>query len=172
MRDDADYPGPGPATGFPDHPAPPAGFKQLLGLTELYAADGQADLLLPFKAELANHVGGPHAAVIFALGETAAGSVVKTAFADLLADGVMLIKSGRIRYYAVAAGGLLARARLPSRVDPAAVRAAYDRRGMTVFEVDVAFLTESDSIVTGEMTAEMAIKRSAGERSAGDKERM
>jgi acyl-coenzyme A thioesterase PaaI-like protein len=167
MPDNADHSGPGQAAGFTDHPAPAAGFKQLLGLTEMYAADGQADLLLPFKAELANHVGGPHAAVIFALGETAAGSVVKTLFADLLADGVMLIKSGRIRYYAVAAGGLLARAHLPTRVDPAAVRAAYDRRGVTVFEVDVAFRTESDAIVTGEMTAEMAIKRFAG-----DKERM
>ena len=72
-----------------------------------FATSGRdgTELRLDAGPELHNHLGGPHAAVIFGLGETAAFGLLLEVFGDLVEAGVVpLIKSGQIDYTQVATG--------------------------------------------------------------------
>ncbi|WP_308282851.1 DUF4442 domain-containing protein [Pseudonocardia nigra] len=63
---------------------------------------------LPDAAELRNHVGGPHAAMIFGLGETASGAVTLAAFAPAMERATPLPVRSDIEYLRVARGPLTA----------------------------------------------------------------
>lgn len=136
-----------------------AGFVGTLGPRVLSSGRQGALLRLDAGPELHNHLQGPHAAVIFGLGETAAFAVLLEVFGDLLASGatVPLIKTGQIAYQAVATGPLLAASRLVD--DEAAARAALEQRGSCSFDVEVLFRRETDEVQTAVMTARMALKR-------------
>ncbi len=108
--------------------------------------------------ELHNHLAGPHAAVIFGLGETAAFAVLLEVFGDLIEAGaVPLIKAGRITYIAVATGPLLATAQLIG--DEQSARDRLESRGSCLFDIEVVFSREADDVRTATMTATMALKR-------------
>ncbi len=84
-------------------------------------------LRLDAGPQLHNQLGGPHAAAIFGLGETAAFVVLLRVFGDLVEQGaVPLVKSSQIGCSAVATGPLLAHAEL--RGEEASARGAR-RRG-------------------------------------------
>lgn len=135
------------------------GFVGTLGPRVLASGRDGALLRLDAGPELHNHLQGPHAAVIFGLGETAAFAVLLEVFGDLVESGsaVPLIKDGTIAYSAVATGPLLAQSRLVD--DEAAARAALEQRGSCSFDVEVLFRRESDDVQTAAMTARMALKR-------------
>ncbi|MCA1713234.1 MAG: DUF4442 domain-containing protein [Actinobacteria bacterium] len=135
------------------------GFVGTLGPRVLSSSRDGALLRLDAGPELHNHLGGPHAAAIFGLGETAAFAVLLEVFGDLVATGsaVPLIKTGQIAYSAVATGPLLAQSRLVD--DEASARAALEQRGSCSFDVEVLFRRESDDVQTAAMTARMALKR-------------
>ncbi len=108
--------------------------------------------------ELHNHLQGPHAAVIFGLGETAAFALLLEVFGDLVEGGaVPLIKTGTISYVAVATGPLLASALLLSEEQAARDRLAS--RGSCSFDIEITFTREADDVRTATMTATMALKR-------------
>lgn len=65
---------------------------------------------LPDAAEYHNHVGGPHAAVMFGAAETASGALMLTAFADLLSKATPLVARSEISYRKLALGRLRAEA--------------------------------------------------------------
>lgn len=135
------------------------GFVGTLGPRVLSTGRDGTLLRLDAGPALHNHLGGPHAAAIFGLGETAAFALLLEVFGDLVEGGaVPLIKSGTIAYTAVATGPLLAAARLAD--DEAGARAALDRRGSCSFDVEVAFRREADDAPTATMTARMALRRS------------
>ena len=107
---------------------------------------------------LHNHLGGPHAAVIFGLGETSAFAVLLEVFGDLVEAGaVPLVKAVQISYTGIATGPLLAAATLAG--DEAGARASYDTRGSASFPVEVVFRRESDDGETARATYTMALKR-------------
>jgi acyl-coenzyme A thioesterase PaaI-like protein len=135
------------------------GFVGTLGPRVLQSGRDGALLRLDAGPELHNHLGGPHAAAIFGLGETAAFAVLLEVFGDLVESGsaVPLIKNGQIAYSAVATGPLLAQSRLVD--DEAGARAALEARGSCSFDVEVLFRRESDDVHTAVMTARMALKR-------------
>ena len=139
------------------HNAP--GFVRTLGATVVSSSRDGALLRLDAGPELHNHLGGPHAAVIFGLGETTAFAVLLEVFGDLVesATAIPLIKDASIAYSAVATGPLLAAGRLVD--DQAAARASFEDRGIATFVIEVAFRREADDVQTAVMTARMALKR-------------
>lgn len=138
------------------------GFVRTLGPRVLRSGPEEALLRLDAGEELHNHIGGPHAAAIFGLGETTAFVVLLEVFGDLVEAGaVPLVKAAEISYSAVATGPLLATGRLTG--DAVDVRASLGERGVAVFEVEVRFTREHDGTPTALMTAQMALKRFATE---------
>jgi acyl-coenzyme A thioesterase PaaI-like protein len=63
---------------------------------------------LPDAPELHNHVGGPHAAMIFGLGETASGAVGLAAFGAVMDRATPLVVRSEIGYVRLAKGPLTA----------------------------------------------------------------
>lgn len=136
------------------HQAP--GFVGLLGPTVLSTAP--ALLRLDAGPQLHNHVGGPHAAAIFGLGETAAFVVLLSVFGDLVETGaVPLVKQADITYAAIATGPLLAAATLLG--DETGARESLTARGRASFPVEVRFRRERDEVETAVATYVMALLR-------------
>jgi acyl-coenzyme A thioesterase PaaI-like protein len=134
------------------------GFVHTLGPRVVRSSPDEALLRLDAGPDLHNHVGGPHAAAIFGLGETAAFAVLLEVFGDLVEAGaVPLVKSADIVYSAVATGPLLATAALTG--DAQSTRGSLNERGVAVFPVRIAFTRERDGVETAVMTAQMALKR-------------
>jgi acyl-coenzyme A thioesterase PaaI-like protein len=134
------------------------GFVRTLGARVLSSDRHEAVVRLDAGEELHNHLGGPHAAAIFGLGETTAFALLLEVFGDLVEAGVVpLIKRGTIDYKAVVTGPLIATARLAD--DEAAARASVAERGRASFDVDVVFRRESDNEQTATMVARMALLR-------------
>ncbi|HWH29419.1 MAG TPA: DUF4442 domain-containing protein [Mycobacteriales bacterium] len=134
------------------------GFVRTLGPRIVRSSREEVVLRLDAGPELHNHVGGPHAAAIFGLGETCGLVVLLEVFGDLVEQGaVPLVKSAEISYAAVARGPLLATAHLAG--DPVTARASLGERGVAVFPVEIAFRREADGVQTAAMTAQMALKR-------------
>jgi len=132
------------------------GFVGTLGLRVLTTAP--ALLRLDAGPELHNHVGGPHAAAIFGLGETAAFVELLSIFGDLVEAGaVPLVKDAQIGYSAIATGPVLAAAVLTG--DEAGVRGSVQERGRATFPVEVRFRRETDDVETAVATYRMALLR-------------
>jgi acyl-coenzyme A thioesterase PaaI-like protein len=134
------------------------GFVRTLGARVLSSSRDETVLRLDAGPELHNHVGGPHAAAIFGLGETSAFALLLEVFGDLVEAGtaVPLVKNGTIAYSAIATGPLLARARLVD--DEAGARRSLEERGVATFDIEVVFTRETDDVQTAVMTARMALK--------------
>lgn len=104
---------------------------------------------LPDAAERHNHVGGPHAAMIFGLGETASGAVGLAAFGAVLERATPLVVRSEIGYVRLAKGPLTAVAVLDR---PAAdVLAELDAGTRPEFTVSVT-ITDADDRETSRMT--------------------
>lgn len=130
------------------------GFVQVLGPRVL--STEPALLRLDAGPELHNHVGGPHAAAIFGLGETAAFVELLQVFGDLVEGGaVPLVKKADISYSAIVTGPLLAAATLVG--DEAGARESVAVRGRATFPVEVRFRRESDDVETAVATYVMAL---------------
>ena len=132
------------------------GFVGTLGPKVVSSGRDGALLRLDAGPQLHNHVGGPHAAAIFGLGETAAFCVLLEVFGDLVEAGaVPLVKGAEIGYVAVATGALLAQARLTG--DESGARASLAERGRATFDVEVLFRREDDDQQTARCTYRMAL---------------
>ena len=131
-------------------------FARTLGSVLVSVGDGEAVLRLDAPACLHNHVGGPHAATLFGLGETAAFAALLGVFPDLVGAGaVPLIKGAQVSYLSIATGVVTATARFGGQED--GVRESYARRGVAVFPVAVAMTAAGAEVCS--MTAQMALKR-------------
>src|SRR5258705_5801144 len=107
--------------------------------------DVRAVATLPDEERLHNHVAGPHAGALFALGETASGAVVMAAFGPHLALGTPLAVRADIAYKKLAVGPVQAVARLGRQVrDVLAELAAGERPEFPV----VLEVTRADGAVT------------------------
>lgn len=134
------------------------GFATTLGLTIEESSRERAVGRLDAGAHLFNHVGGPHAAAIYGLGELTSFALLLEVFGDLVRAGaVPLVKEGTIRYSAIATGPLLATATLTD--DETAARASLEERRRATFAVEVLFARESDEVQTAAATYRMALLR-------------
>jgi acyl-coenzyme A thioesterase PaaI-like protein len=127
-------------------------FARTLGISIVeIVTDGdiRAVAELADRPDLHNHVGGPHAGVLYSLGETASGAVTMAAFGDQLGRAVPLAVRATIEYRRLAMGGLRATARLGRPV--ADVLAELDGGVRPEFDVVVELAT-TDGTVVAELT--------------------
>ena len=128
-------------------------FARTLGIDFVAAAVGpdgvRVTVRLPDSPALHNHVGGPHAGVLFSVGETASGAVVLVAFGEVLDRAVPLAVRGEIRYRKLALGDVSATARLGRPAGEVLAELAAGLR--PEFPVDVE-LSTADGTVTAELT--------------------
>jgi acyl-coenzyme A thioesterase PaaI-like protein len=103
---------------------------------------------LPDVETQRNHVGGPHAAVIFGLGETASGAIALAGFAATMDRATPLVARAEIDYRKLATGALTAEAVL-SR-PPAEVLAELDGGNRPEFAVRVT-IRNAEGATTAEM---------------------
>jgi acyl-coenzyme A thioesterase PaaI-like protein len=102
-----------------------------------------------------NHVGGPHAAVMFGLAETASGAVGLASFSEQMGRATPLVVSSEIRYKKLARGNLTAEAVLTR---PAAdVIAELDAGQRPEFAVDCT-IRNAEGVTTAEMTVLWTLK--------------
>jgi acyl-coenzyme A thioesterase PaaI-like protein len=115
----------------------------------------RAVVRLPDEPDLRNHVGGPHAAMIFGVGETASGAVALAAFAHVMERATPLPVRSEIAYRAVARGPLTAEAVLQR---PAAdVLAELDTGRRPEFDVAVS-VTDAEGRETTRMTVTWTLR--------------
>jgi hypothetical protein len=110
---------------------------------------------LPDDETLRNHVGGPHAAMMFGLGETASGAVVMAAFAPYLGKATPLVARADIAYKKLALGPLRAEAVLGRPADE--VIAELESGTRPEFPVTIT-ITNAEGVTTGEMTVVWTLK--------------
>jgi acyl-coenzyme A thioesterase PaaI-like protein len=109
----------------------------------------RATVSLPDDPALHNHVGGPHAAMIFGLGETASGAVGLAAFGATMERATPLVVRSEIGYLRLAKGPLTAVAVLERPAEE--VLAELDAGTRPEFTVSVS-ITDADGRETTRMT--------------------
>ncbi|MCS7484258.1 DUF4442 domain-containing protein [Umezawaea endophytica] len=102
-----------------------------------------------------NHVGGPHAAVVFGAGETASGAVVLAAFSKHMDKATPLVARAEISYKRVATGVLRAEAVLGRPAADVIAELASGTR--PEFPVHVT-VTRSDGATTAEMVVTWTLR--------------
>lgn len=130
-------------------------FVRTLGLEFDEVALDRAVLRMPDRDDLHNHVGGPHAGAMFALGESASGAIVIANFMAVLDRATPLAKHAEIDYLKVAMGDVTADARMTrTRAD---VIADLDAGKTAKFDVAVA-LRDASGEHTSQMTVQWALR--------------
>lgn len=134
------------------------GFVRTLGPTVVSATAERAVLRLDAGPALHNHLGGPHAAALFGLGELAAFALLLKRFGDLAqAGGVPFIKSSSIEFGALVTGPVLATATLVDCEE--SVRERFAERGSASFDCEVVFTLEGGGQQTTVMRPRMTLKQ-------------
>jgi uncharacterized protein (TIGR00369 family) len=110
---------------------------------------GFAVARMPDRADLHNHVGGPHAGALFTLAESASGAAMLSAFGDQLSRATPLAVNAAIRYVRLAMGEVVAEARLQASREEVVAR--LDAGERPEFEVAVEIRT-ADGTPVSEMT--------------------
>ncbi len=113
-------------------------------------APDRAIVILRDQPAYRNHVGGPHAAAMFAAAESATGAAAIAAFGDLMDRAVLLPTTVTMDYLAIARGDLTATARIDADVD--AARAQFEAGERPEFDI-VCDITDADGQATGILRA-------------------
>lgn len=133
-----------------------------LGLEYVEVSPERTVVRLPDQPEFRNHVGGPHAAAMFAVAESATGAAAISAFADLLDRAVLLPTTATMDYLSIAKGPVTATAWIDG--DVAAARELFAAGQRPEFDI-IAEVATDDGTVTGRVRARWTLKRL---RAAGD----
>lgn len=110
---------------------------------------------LPDEPGQRNHVGGPHAAMMFGAAETASGAVGLAAFVGQMDRATPLVVDSEIHYRKLALGPLTAEAELGR--DAAEVVAELDAGERPEFPVHCT-IRDGDGNTTGEMTVRWTLR--------------
>jgi uncharacterized protein (TIGR00369 family) len=130
-------------------------FARTLGVVFESVGDGRAVCRVPDRTDLRNHVGGPHAGVLFTLAESASGAAVLSLFGDQLGRAVPLPTTATIEFRKVALGEVRAEARLLASREEVVGR--LDAGERPVFDVAVD-ITNGDGVVVAGLTVTWTLK--------------
>lgn len=120
-------------------------FAGHVGVEITSISEGEAEVLLPERPELTNHVGSQHAGALFTAAEAASGAAFVGAFVERMGDVTPLARSAEIAYEKIANGPIQATAKLG--VDPAEALATLDSDGKVEFPCQVVLTDESGTQV-------------------------
>lgn len=136
-----------------------------LGLEVTGIREGEAEVLLPARPELTNHVGSQHAGALFSAAETASGAAFVGAFAERMADVTPLARSAEISYDRIAEGPITARARLG--MPRSIALETLDADGRVEFPCEVELLdAEGTRVATATVRWHVRLKAARPEASA------
>jgi uncharacterized protein (TIGR00369 family) len=110
-------------------------FAGHLGLKISRIAPGEAEVTLPERPELNNHVGSQHAGALFTAAETASGAAFVGAFAERMGEVTPLARAADVSYEKIARGPIEARAKLGVPAEEAL--ATLDSEGKVQFPCEV-----------------------------------
>jgi acyl-coenzyme A thioesterase PaaI-like protein len=127
-----------------------------LGLEYGDVTADKAVVIFRDQPEYRNHVGGPHAAAMFAAAESATGAAAIAAFGDLLDRAVLLPMTANMEFLSIALGDITATARITD--DVAEARQIFESGVRPEFEI-VADLTNSAGYVTGRLVTRWTLKK-------------
>lgn len=130
-------------------------FARTLGIAFTSVTPTSAVAVLADDSRLHNHVGGPHAGVLFSLAETASGAIVLEAFGSVVDRALPLAVRATISYQKLAMGTVTARARLARPADE--VLAELDAGNRPEFDVVIG-LENAEGIQTAEMTVTWTLR--------------
>ncbi|MFI6395620.1 DUF4442 domain-containing protein [Nonomuraea sp. NPDC050547] len=130
-------------------------FANTLGVVFDKVSDGYALCRLPDRADLHNHVAGPHAGALFTLAESASGAAMLSALGDQLSRAVPLATGATIRYRKLAMGEVTAEAHL--QVERSEVVGRLDAGERPEFEVAVE-LKNAEGVLVSEMTVSWTLR--------------
>ncbi|WP_157250639.1 DUF4442 domain-containing protein [Nonomuraea typhae] len=130
-------------------------FAGTIGVEFDKVQDGYAACRLPDRADLHNHVQGPHAGALFTLAESASGAAMLSALGDQLSRAVPLATTAVIHYRKLAKGEVTAEARLLADRDEVVAR--LDAGERPEFEVGVEIKNAEGTLVS-EMTVSWTLR--------------
>ncbi len=81
-----------------------------LGIVVDKMADGSAEVRLPWKAEIGNHVGSVSAGALFALADSTSGAAMISALGDAMSEVTPLARGGDINFLKMAKGDIVGKA--------------------------------------------------------------
>jgi uncharacterized protein (TIGR00369 family) len=137
-------------------------FAAHLGLEISRITPGEAEVTLPERPELNNHVGSQHAGALFTAAETASGAAFIGAFAERLGEITPLARAAEVSYEKIARGPIEARARLGVSADEAL--ATLDAEGKVQFPCEIElFDGEGTRVATATVQWHVRLNQPAAE---------
>jgi acyl-coenzyme A thioesterase PaaI-like protein len=115
----------------------------------------EAVVVLRDQPEYRNHVGGPHAAAMFAAAESATGAAAIAAFGDMMDRAVLLPVTATMDYLAIARGDITATAKVDGDIDEA--RRIFDS-GSRPEIVITCEITDASGATTGRVSTRWTLK--------------
>ncbi|RJL25194.1 DUF4442 domain-containing protein [Bailinhaonella thermotolerans] len=125
-------------------------FARNLGIEYGDIGEGVVVARVADRPEIQNHVGGPHAGVLFTLAESASGAAMLSAVGDQLGRATPLPTTARIDFLKLARGDVECTATL--RSSRAEILAELDAGRRPSFDVHIAIRRVSDGATVAEMT--------------------
>lgn len=135
-------------------------FAAFLGLDITRIAPGKAEVTLPERAELTNHVGSQHAGALFTVAEAASGAAFIGAFVERMGEVTPLARSAEISYEKIARGPIEARAKLGVPAEEAL--ATLDAEGKVQFPCEIElFDSEGTRVATATVSWHVRLNQPA-----------
>jgi len=126
-----------------------------LGLEYGDITPDEAVVTLRDQAAYRNHVGGPHAAAMFAAAESATGAAAIAAFGDMMDRAVLLPVTATMDYLAIARGDITATAQVDGDILEA--RRIFDSGSRPEISISCT-ITDSTGETTGRVSTRWTLK--------------
>ena len=126
-----------------------------LGLEYDEVSPERAVVVLRDRPEYRNHVGGPHAAAMFAAAESATGAAAIAAFGDMMDRAVLLPVTATMDYLSIARGDITATAHVDGDIDQA--RRIFDSGSRPEIEISCE-ITDASGATTGRVSTRWTLK--------------
>lgn len=126
-----------------------------LGLEYGDIAPDRAVVVLRDQPDYRNHVGGPHAAAMFAAAESATGAAALAAFGDMMDRAVLLPVTATMDYLAIARGDITATAQVEGDIDEA--RRIFDAGSRPEIAITCE-VTDESGATTGRVSTRWTLK--------------
>jgi uncharacterized protein (TIGR00369 family) len=145
------------------HPAAPLIEKipanQLLGIAIEKMDSGAAEVRLPWRNDLGNHIGSFHVAPLFGLADATSGAAMISGLGDLMATVTPLARGGDIQFKKPARGDIVGRCTITA-AELDTIRAEIDAEGVSR-PVATVEMVDADGTVVASADFRWHVKKNA-----------